>query len=71
MQEEGRVKKGLKPRLWIALYKCIRWILVLHGILYGLEVRCMYYLFWCIKKSDTTASLLTVIAFSSGLSSGN
>ena len=39
MDEKERLKKGLKPRLWIALYKCIRWTLPVNGALYALEVR--------------------------------
>ena len=39
MDEKERMKRGLKPRMWIALYKCIRWTLSVNGVLFALEVR--------------------------------
>ena len=37
-QELERRKKGLKPRLLVALAKCVWWRLLLHGVMFGTEV---------------------------------
>ncbi|XP_065919842.1 ATP-binding cassette sub-family C member 4-like isoform X2 [Dysidea avara] len=37
VDEKERMKRGLKPRMWIALYKCIRWTLSVNGVLFALE----------------------------------
>ena len=37
--EKDRVKKGLKPRLWFALFQCIKKVFVLQGILFAIEVK--------------------------------
>jgi len=37
-QEIERAKDGYKARLWFALFRCIQWIFIVHGILFGIEV---------------------------------
>ena len=36
--EKDRIKRGLKPRLWFALFQCLKMVFVAHGVLFGLEV---------------------------------
>ncbi|XP_065919562.1 ATP-binding cassette sub-family C member 4-like isoform X2 [Dysidea avara] len=35
--EEDRAKRGQKPRLWFAIFQCVKWQMLLHGILFGGE----------------------------------
>ena len=38
-EELERKKNGLRPRLLMVLLKCLWWRLILHGLLFSLEVR--------------------------------
>ncbi|XP_065916538.1 ATP-binding cassette subfamily C member 4-like isoform X2 [Dysidea avara] len=37
LSETRRIHKGIKPRLWYALFRCLKWQILLHGFLYAVE----------------------------------
>ena len=36
--EKERAKRGQKARIWLALFRCLKWSILFHGIFIGLEV---------------------------------
>ena len=52
--EKDRAKRGLKPRLWFALFQCIKRVFVLHGFLFSLEVSNLIRVAYCILEMYAT-----------------